>query len=413
MNGFIQKKLRNTVLFSTIFTLSVWPLSLGYADDRVNPPFLPSTLAKVESITPPLITETSGCLAIQTTPTDELAEQHLVELVNQERAEVGVPPLKHTPSLDSAARAHSLDLSQDRYFQHDTYDRINNQLSWVCAWSTRISHYFTNWSTIGENIAGGAYSPESAMSLWMNSSGHRANILRPEFWLIGVGYANGGDYGAYWTQDFGRASGDFPLIINGEAIHTTTRDVSIYVYGNWSEIRLRTDDEEWSAWQPFNNQLDYQIEAESGLHTVYAEMRTDTQSAAASDSIILDLPVTHELGNLPSEVEFLYSRADDQFIPEQIHLQPKDISDNSTLFWQISSANSNFSISPDQGYTNEIVTIRPDPLSIGYDPIQLVDTITVTVVSQDIVIGSPYTIKLLITPIDNPFSELYLPLLIR
>ena len=61
-----------------------------------------------------------------------------------------------------------------------------------------------NWSAAGENIAGGQNSPAAVVNAWMNSDGHCANIMNPNFEDIGVGYYPGGDYGHYWTQVFGR-----------------------------------------------------------------------------------------------------------------------------------------------------------------------------------------------------------------
>jgi uncharacterized protein YkwD len=54
-----------------------------------------------------------------------------------------------------------------------------------------------------ENIAAGQRTPESVVQAWMNSAGHRANILNCSLREIGVGVANGGSFGIYWTQDFG------------------------------------------------------------------------------------------------------------------------------------------------------------------------------------------------------------------
>jgi uncharacterized protein YkwD len=57
--------------------------------------------------------------------------------------------------------------------------------------------------TIGENIACGQRSPAEVVEGWMNSPGHRANILKPDFTHIGIGFAGGGQMGTYWTQLFG------------------------------------------------------------------------------------------------------------------------------------------------------------------------------------------------------------------
>jgi hypothetical protein len=61
------------------------------------------------------------------------------------------------------------------------------------------------WNTCGENIAYGYPTPLSVMNAWMNSAGHRANILRSSFCDLGVGFA-----GYFWTQDFAREQGGYP-----------------------------------------------------------------------------------------------------------------------------------------------------------------------------------------------------------
>jgi uncharacterized protein YkwD len=67
----------------------------------------------------------------------------------------------------------------------------------------RMKRYGYNYRWAGENVAAGQSSPQDAMRSWMNSSGHRKNILNGKFRDIGVGYARGGRYGHYWTQTFG------------------------------------------------------------------------------------------------------------------------------------------------------------------------------------------------------------------
>jgi hypothetical protein len=121
----------------------------------------------------------------------------------------------------------------------------------------------------------------------MISTGHRNNILSAYSWEIGVGYFQGGGYGSYWVQDFGRQSGVYPLIINQEAESTDSRSVSLYIYGDWTEIRLRNDDGEWSQWMPFQNNLNWELVGGVGTHTVWAEMRNGLETTSFHDTITL------------------------------------------------------------------------------------------------------------------------------
>jgi len=123
-------------------------------------------------------------------------ELRVLELVNIERQKAGVHPLKLDPALTRGARAKSQDMADNRYFSHTspTYGSFGSMLK---AFGIRYRY-------AGENIASGYRTPEAAVKGWMNSSGHRANILSSKFNKMGVGYAytSQGNYHHYWTQWF-------------------------------------------------------------------------------------------------------------------------------------------------------------------------------------------------------------------
>ena len=228
-------------------------------------------------------TNYNGCIAQSTPVLNAVFEQEVVEMVNAEREAEGLPPLKRTPQLDEAARYHAADMKQDNYFDHNSYDRVNNELQLACNWATRVGNYYSGSSTLGENIAFGYSSPEAVVEGWMNSSGHRANILSSNYQEIGVGYGAGN----IWVQDFGTRPGVHPVIINEDAGIADSRDVKLYVYGTWKDIRIRNDSDPWSAWMPFQNTLAWQLPDEPGPHTVIVEMRAGTNTESSSDEIIL------------------------------------------------------------------------------------------------------------------------------
>ena len=223
----------------------------------------------------------------------------MVDIVNTERANRGLPPYKRVTALDKAARYHSADLGQDNYFQHDSYDRSGGNLVFVCGTWTRIGTYYTG--ATGENIAGGYSTPQSVMNGWMNSTGHRNNILSTGSWEIGVGYAsvNGSNYYHYWTQDFGKRSGVYPLIINRDAASTDDRAVSLYLYGSFQEMRLKNDNGAWGSWQPFQNNVPWTIANGVGTRTVTAELKTGSTVVTSSDTIYLTKAGVPQLGDLP------------------------------------------------------------------------------------------------------------------
>ncbi|MET9818771.1 MULTISPECIES: CAP domain-containing protein [unclassified Streptomyces] len=116
-------------------------------------------------------------------------------LTNRERARAGLPPLAADPLLTAAAQAHSADMVARAFYSHTAPDGSRPWDRAAAAGSTRRS--------IGENIACGQRSPADVVEGWMNSPGHRANILKPGFTHIGIGFAGGGRAGTYWTQLFG------------------------------------------------------------------------------------------------------------------------------------------------------------------------------------------------------------------
>lgn len=119
----------------------------------------------------------------------------VIDLTNRERTRHGLPPLSADPLLTTAAQAHSADMVARTFYAHTAPDGGQPWDRAAAAGSTRRS--------IGENIACGQRSPADVVEGWMNSPGHRANILKPGFTHIGVGFAGGGRAGMYWTQLFG------------------------------------------------------------------------------------------------------------------------------------------------------------------------------------------------------------------
>jgi RNA polymerase sigma factor (sigma-70 family) len=126
------------------------------------------------------------------TPSDTVAQ--VVALVNQERAKAGCGALTEDPLLEKAAQDHSDDMAARAFFDHTNPDGADP--------GQRITAAGYKWSTYGENIAQGQQTAEAVMESWMNSPGHRANILNCSFKDIGVGIHKGSG-GPWWTQDFG------------------------------------------------------------------------------------------------------------------------------------------------------------------------------------------------------------------
>ena len=118
-------------------------------------------------------------------------EAEVVHLVNQRRAEHGLKPLIQDWQLSRVARYKSQDMKDLGYFSHTspTYGSPFQMMK----------SFGISYRTAGENIAKGYALPEAVVNAWMNSPGHRANILNSTYTHIGVGYVPSGNY---WTQMF-------------------------------------------------------------------------------------------------------------------------------------------------------------------------------------------------------------------
>ena len=118
-------------------------------------------------------------------------EQEVIRLVNEIRAENGLKVLTYDWELARVARYKSQDMKDNKYFSH-TSPVYGTPFQ-------MIKNFGISYRSAGENIAKGYATPQAVVNGWMNSSGHRANILNANYTHIGVGYVSGGNY---WTQMF-------------------------------------------------------------------------------------------------------------------------------------------------------------------------------------------------------------------
>ena len=121
-------------------------------------------------------------------------EEEVVRLVNAERAKVGQPALTQDANLTAIARLKSQDFIDKNYFAHQspTYGSPFDMMK----------KYGVKFTAAGENIAKYQRTPAEVMNAWMNSAGHKANILSSSFNKIGVGVAKDSKGNLYWTQLF-------------------------------------------------------------------------------------------------------------------------------------------------------------------------------------------------------------------
>lgn len=166
----------------------------GDAGDTAEPP-------------PPVdVPDNAYCEEVATwDPSFAQLELDVLAIVNQVRAQGAncgsegsfgaAPPLTMHPALRCAARKHSKDMNDRMFFDHTN---PSGESPW-----DRMEQAGYSYSAAGENIAGGSPDAAGTMDQWMNSDGHCANIMNPNFAEIGVGYYPGGEWGTLWTQAFG------------------------------------------------------------------------------------------------------------------------------------------------------------------------------------------------------------------
>ena len=165
----------------------------------------------------PATTSAAACDAARasvTGPTVDEAADATLCLLNRERGRRGLKPLRHDQNLTRAARLHSTDMVQKRYFEHESRDG-RSPFDRILA--TRYVPKGRSW-TLGENIGWGTLDlgePAAVVKAWMESPAHRANILNARFRDIGIGIAlgvpvRGGqldeESGVTYTTDFGQHS---------------------------------------------------------------------------------------------------------------------------------------------------------------------------------------------------------------
>ncbi|MDL2301693.1 CAP domain-containing protein [Lachnospiraceae bacterium OttesenSCG-928-D06] len=163
---------------------------------RPETPVSPETPTKPET---PAIPETPVSPETPTNPeapkeeVDSLSyAEQVVKLVNEEREKAGLSPVVLDESIESAALVRAKET--EKSFSHT---RPNGQ-----SFSTALKEAGVNYRGAGENIAMGQKTPEEVMEGWMNSTGHRANILSKNYTKIGVGYYQNARGTSYWTQLF-------------------------------------------------------------------------------------------------------------------------------------------------------------------------------------------------------------------
>ncbi|MEU6067530.1 CAP domain-containing protein [Streptomyces sp. NPDC047082] len=142
----------------------------------------------------------TGLLAVpaSATPGPASLRSEVIKQTNAERTKAGCPALTSNPALTTAAQNHTVDMANHNFVGHTGSDG-SSPVDRVQAAG------YTGWSALAENVAAGQTTAADVVKAWMDSPGHRANILNCSLEHIGIGYVTKPDtgYGTFWTQDFG------------------------------------------------------------------------------------------------------------------------------------------------------------------------------------------------------------------
>ena len=233
-------------------------------------------------------------------------EARTVYLGNLARRDNGVPPLRWNRQLTYAARWFS-------------WDSTENRPTGFCGHQDTQSHW-PDYRALAFGYLGGAgaenafcgyLSPQDAIQGWMNSPGHRANLLDSDSREIGLGYYQRDNDGrGYVTQDFGNDAVYAPIIVENEAISTMTPNVNLYIYdrtvgsgfaglGAATQMMVSNNaDFNGANWEPYSANKDWTLANGEGWRDVYVKTRDKfNRSLTVSDTIYLGANVPlDELG---------------------------------------------------------------------------------------------------------------------
>lgn len=235
-----------------------------------------------------------------------LDEARAVYLGNLARRDNGIPPLRWNRQLTHAARWYSWDSTENRPAGFCGHQDTNGN------WPDYRARAFGYLGGAGaENAFCGYVTPEYAIQGWMNSPGHRANLLDPNAREIGLGYyRRDGDGRGYVTQDFGSDPVYAPVIIENEAISTTTPGVNLYIHdrtatggfaGLGAAAQMMVSNDvcfTGAAWEPYAADRTWTLNGGQGWRSAYVKTRdVFSRTLTASDTLYLGANVPlNELG---------------------------------------------------------------------------------------------------------------------
>lgn len=194
---FVAISISLMIVFSTVVSAATYTVQSGDSLWKIavkNQTGVSELIAANPSISNPSLIYPGQKLTIPPPSALSAYEDEVIRLVNVERTKRGLGALKKNWEVARVARYKATDMANKNYFSHTspTYGSPFNMME----------TFGIRFSAAGENIAMGQRTPQEVMTAWMNSPGHRSNILSPSFTQIGVGAAKNKNGTIYWSQMF-------------------------------------------------------------------------------------------------------------------------------------------------------------------------------------------------------------------
>ncbi len=349
---------------------------------------------------------------------NEAFELEVIRLVNQERISRGLHPLRRNSSLTNAARAHNQDMIDNNFFDHTGSDGSTPSER---ACDHGYAPYGWGDCYVGENIAGGQSTPASVFNSWMGSSGHRNNMLNPDYREIGVGHTTGGTWGNYWTMDLGAQPKVLPVFINNDAEETSSRQVTISLtkedvssLGSIGDITgVQISENAWfdgATWQPWSKTLPFTLSPAYGNKTVYVRFTDSSIQVVSLDQIILSQSVP-SLSLSTNSLSFLAEVGSGQATPATAKFMINN-DGGDVLHWKASDNAAWLVLGSTGGDAPDSVDVWVDNSSSVLNSLgKKTATITVTATNSDAV-NTPQTISVVLNVVDEIHSN-HVPIILR
>jgi len=271
---------------------------------------------------------------------------------------------------------------------------------------------------VGENIGAGYTTPADVVNGWMNSPGHRDNLLNSKYREIGVGHSTGGSWGNYWTMDLGAQPNVLPVFIDDDADESTSRQVTLTLtkedVSSWGSLGPITgvqinEDSSFSGatWQSWSQTISFTLSPGNGTKTVYVKFTDGSNQVTSSDSIVLDEPVLI-LSVSPQSVTFLAQVGSGQTVPSAATLSISNTGDG-ILDWTAGGSETWLLLGSTGGTAPADVSVSVDNSGGVLDSLGTVAAMVTVAATSGDALNTPQTIPVTVHVVEE-IHAIYLPM---